>query len=175
MEEKATSLELRDIPDITPLLPRDWWPWWAWLGCIVAIIIVLWLFRTMSSRNADAAKKHQKAYEDALREIDIAKSLQNPLSLSTELSLILRRYLSIAMDDPALFETHEEMIARHDAFASLHDSLKQELAEHFSTLCRYKYAPSPEQVDLSLLAPQATSLLRQLYVVSTSSVSTRHD
>ena len=30
-------------------------------------------------------------------------------------SLILRKYLATAAGDPALFETHEEFVARHDA------------------------------------------------------------
>jgi len=34
-------------------------------------------------------------------------------------SLILREYLSSAAGDPALFETHEEFISRHDALQSL--------------------------------------------------------
>ena len=175
MEEKATALELQDIPDVTPLLPQGWWPWWAWLACLVGLVIVVWLYRILATHEANATSQRNLAYENAMRELDSIRALETPLSLSTALSLALRRYLAIAMEDPALFETHEEMIARHDAFAALPSQLKHELAEHFSTLCRYKYAPSHEPVDLSLLVPQATALLQQLHAASSPSATPRHD
>lgn len=165
MPDTPTSLELRDIPDVTPLLPYPWWPWWAWLVLAMATLLLWWWIRHLRRQTPSQASLRLKAYEDAMQSLEAAKSLADPVSRSTALSLALRRYLAVAFADPALYETHEELLARHEAFGALPDSLRHALGEHFSTLCRYKYAPCEEVVDLSLLIPQATNLLQQIHAV----------
>jgi len=165
MEEPQPSLELRDIPDVAPLLPRDWWPWWAWLT-LAATVALLWLLiRWIMHRNVSQTSLRRLAYDRAMQSLDSAKSLTDVVSLCTALSLTLRHYLAVACSDPALYETHEELLVRHQAFADLPDTLRHSLGEFFSTLCRYKYAPCEEIVDLSLLVPQATALLQQIHAV----------
>lgn len=165
MDETKPSLELRDIPDVTPLLPRAWWPWWVWLsiavGLLLFILIILMLRRSKTSESS----KRLQAYQDAMASLDAAKSITNAVALATSLSLTLRRYLAVALGDPSLYETHEELLARHAAFSALPDPLRHAMGEYFSTLCRYKYAPCEDAVDLSLLVPQATSLLQQIHAV----------
>jgi hypothetical protein len=165
MDETKPSLELRDIPDVTPLLPRAWWPWWVWLSIAAGIVLLILLIRFLCKQKTSATAQRLLAYQDAMKSLEIAKSLGDPVALSTALSLTLRRYLAVAFADPALFETHEELLARHAAFSALPDQMRHALAEFFSTLCRYKYAPCEEVVDLSLLVPQATSLLQQIHAV----------
>ncbi len=165
MEESTPSLELRDIPDITPLLPRDWWPWWAWLAIVAAIFSLWWPIRLLQRRQANSTSLQLKAYEAAMAELNASKTLNDAVSRCTALSLALRRYLSIVFSDPSLYETHEELLARHHAFGALPDTLRHSLGEFFSTLCRYKYAPCEEVVDLSLLIPQAIQLLQQIHAI----------
>lgn len=170
MEESPPSLELRDIPDVAPLLPRAWWPWWAWLGIAMSIVLLWWLQRYLRRQSGSQASLRRKAYEEAMLSLEAAKSLADPVSRSTALSLTLRRYLAVVFADPALYETHEELLARHEAFGALPDTLRHSLGEHFSTLCRYKYAPCEEVVDLSLLIPQATALLQQIHAIDSGSI-----
>lgn len=166
MEETTPSLELRDIPDVTPMLPHDWWPWWVWL-IIVAALLLLWLIiAQLRKPKNDLVSLRLQAYQEALRSLENAKSIDHPVALATALSLTLRRYLSVAFHDSSLFETHEEFLARHDALASLADETRSLLTTHFSTLCRYKYAPAEGPVDLSLLVPQATDLLHRLHAAA---------
>jgi hypothetical protein len=170
MEESPQSLELRDIPDVAPLLPRAWWPWWAWLGIAMSIVLLWWLQRYLRRQSGSQASLRLKAYEEAMLSLEGAKSLADPVSRSTALSLALRRYLAVVFADPALYETHEELLSRHEAFGALPDTLRHSLGEHFSTLCRYKYAPCEEVVNLSLLIPQATTLLQQIHAIDSGSI-----
>lgn len=165
MDETKPSLELRDIPDVTPLLPREWWPWWAWVGLAVGIIVLWRLIAHLCKSSSSAASLRAQAFQEAQQALEQAKSLTTAVAMSTALSLALRRYLTVAFGDPTLFETHEEFLARHDALAVLPENIRHELAEHFSTLCRYKYAPCEESVDLSLLVPQASTLLHRIHAV----------
>jgi hypothetical protein len=170
MEETTPSLELRDIPDVTPLLPFEWWPWWAWVGIFLALVLLWIVIGLVRKRPLDSIALRQQAYQEALKSLENAKQLTSAVAMSTALSLTLRKYLAVAFGDPSLFETHEEFLARHNALASLPDEIRQSLTAHFATLCRYKYAPSEGVVDLSLLVPQATTLLHQLHAVTPSPV-----
>lgn len=166
MEESTPSLELRDIPDVAPLLPMEWLPWWAWVGIAVALVLLWMLLAHLRKRPTDASALRQQAYQEALKSLEKAKSLQTAVAMATAISLTLRQYLAVAFGDPSLFETHEEFLARHDALAVLPEEIRQSLSAHFATLCRYKYAPSEGVVDLSLLVPQAIDLLHKLHAVT---------
>lgn len=121
--------------------------------------------RSPAEKSGQCRSQRAAAFQEVQQALEQAKSLTNAVAMSTALSLALRRYLAIALGDPSLFETHEEFLARHDALASLPESIRHSLSEHFSTLCRYKYAPCEETVDLSLLVPQASTLLHQIHAV----------
>jgi hypothetical protein len=78
-------------------------------------------------------------------------------------SLILRKYLSIAAGDPALYETHEEFVARHDALSALAAEARAATAEGFGRLAALKYAPEiPAAAEEEVIA-QARTLLETLH------------
>ena len=166
MEETTPSLELRDIPDVSHMLPHEWWPWWAWVRVVTGVFLLWLVISWLQAKSSQHDSLRDRAVEDARQAVQEAKSHTTAVALSTALSLALRRYLTIAFADPSLFETHEEFLARHDAVAALPENIRHALSEHFSTLCRYKYTPSEEHVDLSLLAPQASALLHQIHAVA---------
>lgn len=161
MEEKAPSLELYDIPPVQDLLPRFWLPWWAWLTAALTLLAVFLLVRALRGRKKKEINS-EEAYQRAMDSLEQAKDIPHIVALATAVSLILRRYLAVALADSSLFETHEEFLARHQALETVPDELRRSLTDYFSTLCRYKYAPTATSVDGSLLVPQATSLLQQL-------------
>ena len=78
-------------------------------------------------------------------------------------SLILRRYLSLAAEDPALFETHEEFIARNDALLSLSDAARAACATGFARLAACKYAPEVPAMAPATVVAEAHELLETLH------------
>jgi hypothetical protein len=170
MEENAPSLELYDIPEVQDLIPRFWIPWWAWLVAVLLCLAMYAIVRAIR-RHQGRPQNEDEAYQRALRSLEEAKSITHIVALATAISLIMRRYLSLALADPSLFETHEEFLSRHQALAAVPDDLRRSLTDFFSTLCRYKYAPSGSEVDGSLLVPQASSLLQQLHALPTAAAA----
>jgi hypothetical protein len=162
MNESAPPPDLSDIPAVETLLPRDWWPWWIW-AIAAALLLLIGVIVLVASRKPTPAAQRSLAYEEAQRALAQVGIHTTPVALSTALSLILRRYLSVAFHDPSLYETHEEFLARHDALSSLAEETRSLLNAHFNTLRRYKYAPTEGDVDLSLLTPQAADLLHRLH------------
>ena len=64
--------------------------------------------------------------------------------------------------DPALFETHEEFISRHQALASYPEDLRKVTAEGFSHLARLKYGPDATGDPIALVTA-ARQLLDRLH------------
>ena len=81
---------------------------------------------------------------------------------ATECSLILRRYLVALTGDPALFETHEEWVSRHDAIENLDADLQQQTRSLFSQLAEWKYAPADHGDEPSVVIEHSRNLLEAL-------------
>ena len=83
------------------------------------------------------------AAQKDLLEVDYKTSRQ----AAVRCSLILRKYLAQAANDPSLFETHEEFISRQDSLAALTDEAREACAMGFSKLAALKYAPQEAADD----------------------------
>ena len=81
---------------------------------------------------------------------------------ATAVSITLRRYLAVASGDPALFETHEEFVARHQSLASYPEDLRSSTAEGFSHLARLKYGREATGDPVALYSA-ARQLLERLH------------
>lgn len=165
MNEAPTSLDLQDIPEINDLIPQSYGSWWLWLLLLLFICVVVIAIRWHQNRQMRHYNPRQMAFEEAMKALDEAKMETRVIAMATSLSFILRHYLSVAFADTSLFETHEEFLSRHQALQHLPESLRRALTDFFHTLCRYKYAPITGSIDLSLLVPQATSLLQQIHAL----------
>lgn len=62
--------------------------------------------------------------------------------VATKTSLILRHYLALTLEEPALYETHEEFLLRSDALKKLPRGSRERLAPLLSELATAKYGPS---------------------------------
>lgn len=163
MEEPSTSLELKDIPDVSPLIPSPGWPWWVWVLVGVGVLILLLMIRLSRKKQDTLPNIRLRAFREALASLEKMPAIASPVALATGLSLTLRHYLAAAFQEPSLFETHEEFMARHNALATLPQSVRENIGSYFQLLARYKYAPVEGEVDLKPLIPQANELLHILH------------
>ncbi|MGJ8676519.1 MAG: DUF4381 family protein [Akkermansiaceae bacterium] len=136
--------DIRDIPDPEQFLPEPTTPLWVWialaLGLISLAILLYFLFRkkTVSEPAQLPIETAREEMEKLKQEID----LKPAHATATELSLIMRRYLSSALNDPALFETNEEFSLRPGALKSLKGDSKEKITQFLRDLSTLKYTPS---------------------------------
>jgi len=164
MADDQATFELREPAAPEALLPVDYAPA-CWLGAAVLILALLlawlvWRRRRGVSNNPESRRDlARKDASSALERIAAADAR----AAAVQTSLILRRYLSLAADDPALFETHEEFIARNDALQSLTEAARAACAAGFSRLASLKYAPSVPDLEAGAVVAEARDLLETLH------------
>jgi hypothetical protein len=78
-------------------------------------------------------------------------------------SLILRKYLSAAAGDPALFETHQETISRHDALKGFSEEARATTGRGFARLAALKYAAEIPDAEASEVVAESRALLETLH------------
>jgi hypothetical protein len=142
MEEKGKSLELAEPRDAIDLVPT-WDPpiWWIFAAiAVIAAIVLLVVLLLRKKPVVDATKEKREAYLEAKAAFSAGEGT-DPRESAIRVSMILRRYLARSMNEPALFETHEEFIARHDGLQSLPEDVRTEAGAFFSKLAAVKYAP----------------------------------
>ena len=144
----------------TPII----WEYWA-IGGFVLLVLLLaaWFmirafFKPKLSSPEDLKKK---AHRDALAALSACPK-QELIPAATECSLVLRRYLAAVTSDPALYETHDEWIARHDALETFEAQLKQQIHHLFEQLARWKYAPSDEGDEPAQVISRSRDLLESI-------------
>ena len=77
--------------------------------------------------------------------------------------MILRKFLSITAEDPALFETHEEFISRHNALQKIPESTRNEITKIFSQLAGMKYSPKDANTSAEAIISESRQLLQLLH------------
>ncbi len=142
MEEKGNSLELaesRHAIDLVPTWEAQWW--WFAVGALVLVLLVLLVFLLMRKKPVvDLLKERREAYMEAKAALAGDKG-GDARKTAIRVSLILRRYLARSMGEPALYETHEEFISRHEALNGLPEDVRGEVGACFAKLAAEKYAP----------------------------------
>ena len=156
----AQPFAIEDVVDPTPFLPRPGIPAWLWFtAAIVVWVAAILLIRALRRRRSsppDPRQLRETARRSAVAALDATDRSLPPHALATAVSLILRRFLADACNDPALFETHEQFLARGELPATLPPELRQALAGTFATLARMKYAhdaPAPAEDLVALVRP----------------------
>ncbi len=164
MEEENAKLILRESAAPLELLPDyGLWPFWL-AGVIVvllAVTLIIWR-KTRKPAAADPAFLRESAFRDACAGLQ-SSTPSDARDAAVQTSLILRKYLSIAAQDPALFETHEEFIARQDALKALTDEARAAAGEGFSMLARLKYAAEIPGKAVEQVVAESRSLLETLH------------
>lgn len=164
MNEEASRLVLQDSAAPLDLLPdHGLWPWWLAAGVFVLLIIAAWAFlKVRKPKPVDITKLRGNAYREALAALD-STTAADAREAAVQTSLIVRKYLSIAASDPALYETHEEFISRQDALLALTADARNAAEASFSKLAALKYAPEiPGKAAAEVIA-ESRSLLETLH------------
>jgi len=167
MPAEPPPFQLLEPGGVESLLPGWWLPHIliASTICIALILAAVLLVRMKNRpRPVDLAKVREEARLKAVANLESARgSTATPRDAAVLASLALRDYLSRAADDPALFETHEEFIARRNSLAALDEKSRHAAAAGFSHLASLKYAAEPPASTASEVIEHARALLHQLH------------
>jgi hypothetical protein len=164
MNEKSGSFELMEPPSPEALVPDSWVePWMV----AVAVLLVLGMMAVLLFKKNKPATFNPQAVRDAahaeaaaaLGKIDSTRARD----AAVRTSLILRKYLSLAAGDPALFETHEETLSRHEAFKDFSEEARQAAGAGFSRLAALKYAADVPDVATADVISESQALLEILH------------
>lgn len=165
MEEEVNSFELVESRDAIELVPQQEIPiWWIaiGLGVVLAIAYVFFLRRN-TAKPVDPKERARLAYDKAREALGDLGTL-GVRDTAILVSAVIRRYLAEVLDEPALFETHEEFISRHDGLKDLPGELRLAAGEFFSQLAEVKYtAEVPAACDSVKIAEGGMKLLERMH------------
>jgi hypothetical protein len=168
MAESKTTFELAESQDAMKLVPTWQLEWWWILVGLGALLIVVGLSFILlrKIRKTDPYQAKREAHREADGALFHLKEIQ-AREVAIQLSLILRRYLAKCLNDPVLFETHEEFIGRHDAIKGFDVSLRVGVSGYFAELAAIKYGPDDGVVQggVESLKTRARELLERMYAV----------
>lgn len=140
MAKEENSFELVENREAMELVP-EWEPelWWFFAGGAGLALLILLLVKLLRKKGGeDTGKVEREAYQKAsgiLRTMEAGEGRD----VAVEISIVLRSYLAESLGDSALFETHEEFVARHNALAGFPDDVRSEVAGYFALLAEHKY------------------------------------
>lgn len=141
MNGKAHSFELMEPASPEALVPdHGLWPWVVAAVCAVLVILALVFLLKKRKERLDPRAIRNAAFDEASTALAAIDS-ETPRDAAVRASLVLRRYLSSAARDPALFETHEEFIGRRDSLKELTADARTAAESGFTRLAALKYAP----------------------------------
>lgn len=156
--------ELNGEVEPSHFLQSDLWVPLAW-GCVILIALAAAAFIWWIRRRRRHSPLLPTPLETALNSLSSLEEKLPPLrECSLQLSLIVRHYLQGQVQDPALFETHEEFSQRLDSLATVPKECQYDTRYLLEQLADLKYAGSHEQdpVRARTLIEQARALLTRI-------------
>jgi hypothetical protein len=165
MDGDTPKLELMEPASPEALIPSyELWPWLTAAAVLFTLLLILLCIllkkRKPTAINLMALRK--AAFDDAKATLEsITPTTCRETAIIT--SLILRKYLSTAANDPALFETHEEFISRHDSLQALTTESRAAAEAAFTRLASLKYAEEIPADHPAEVITDARKLLETLH------------
>lgn len=165
-ETKNTGFELREPVYPEGLVPDSpFEPWMIW-GAVLLLLLVICMaviaFRRKALTPPNPASVRQTAFNEAVA--SLAKVAEvSTREAAVRSSLILRKYLSAAANEPALFETHEETISRHEALKDFSPETRMTTQAGFSRLAALKYAQEVPDIPAANVVSESSALLKALH------------
>ena len=177
--DETPDIMTPDIHDITSpeefLLgqPPLWQSPWFWVLVITGILLMGFVLRKLT-RQKTSQKKRQHLLDTATEALSALKaeidSLQ-PQTSAVRISLIMRQYLEAAFEDPALFETDEELTLRPHALSQLQHNCRTAVIDHLHKLTQLKYVAAGQQDPILELIDQAIEVLHMIEPATTDQKS----
>lgn len=164
MNEKSGSFELLEPSPPEVLIPDSWIEPWMIAVSVILVLVVLAILLLKKKKPAplDPLAMRNAAYAKAAAALAEIDAIQ-PRDTAVRSSLILRKYLSSAADDPALFETHEETISRHEALKDFSEEARAAASQGFTRLASLKYAAEIPDAAASEVLAESRLLLETLH------------
>ena len=163
MPEKSSSFELLEPASPEVLVPDSRIePWMIVAAAVVMLILAFLIFRKKKKSPIDPLAIRRTALAEAAAALDKIDGIQ-ARDAAVRASLVLRKYLAVATGDPALFETHEETISRHDALKDFSDEARDAAGTAFSRLAALKYAAGIPDVSAQDVVGASRALLHTLH------------
>ena len=141
------------------------WESWTIAGFILLVITVLSIVIWRKSKRVKPQSSEElnlQAYKTTIANLALCPS-EDPTETATECSIILRRYLIKVTGDPALFETHEEWVARRDSIESLGSSIQQSVEDLCSKLAESKYTPADAKTEPGVMIEDTRQLIEAVH------------
>jgi hypothetical protein len=162
MNGTSKGFELMEPASPEALMPEHGlWPWFLVAAAVMVAVALLTHF-TRRRKPFDSHAVRDAAFAEASAAL-AATATDNARNAAVQSSLILRKYLASAAGDPALFETHEEFVSRHDALLALTPEARAATETGFTRLAALKYAPEiPDTVAAEVVA-ESRALLETLH------------
>lgn len=159
----SKKFQLMESSSVEALIPKAETPWlWITIGAVLLVALIIWLVRRHMKNANNPANIREAAFKDAIAALD-AILHDDAHTAALEASMTLRKYLSITAEDPALFETHEEFVSRHDALQKIPQSTREETAAIFNRLVTLKYAPDTTNANAANIIDDSRQLLHSLH------------
>ena len=141
--------------------PSLWQSPWFWIMIVSACVLIGLLIHKLT-RGKNAHRKRQRLLQSATEALLALKQKSGELApqvLAVRISLIIRQYLEAVFNDPALFETDEELSLRPNAMTQVDAQYRSQVIDHLHLLSELKYMASGQQDHIAALFDQAIELL----------------
>ena len=165
MNESAGTFELQEPAKPESLVPSSWVePWmFAFGGTLLLVCLAVLFFYRKKVTKTDPTAVRRTAFADANKALENIDLTVSPREAAVRASLIVRRYLSVAAGDPALFETHEEYLGRHEALQGFSEEARAAAAAGFGRLAELKYAEEIRATETAAVIADSRKLLETLH------------
>lgn len=164
MNEKSGTFALhepRSPEELIPASPLEWWMIAVPLG-LVLLITAFFFLKKRKQETPNPAELRNRAFQEAAAALDQIGHIPGR-DAAIQSSLIVRRYLSTAAGDPALFETQEETLSRHEALKDFSDDAREAAGRGFARLAALKYAAVSPEAEAVNITAECRDLLKTLH------------
>ena len=164
MNEKSGNFELLEPASPESLVPDSLVePWMIVVAVLLALaLLAVVIFKKKKVALLDPLAVRQTAHAAAAAALDKIGAVP-AREAAVQSSLILRRYLSVVAGDPALFETHEEYVSRHEALKAFSEDARSAASLGFARLAAMKYAAETPNMATEQVISGSQTLLEILH------------
>ncbi len=164
MNEKSGSFELLEPSPPEALVPDSRFEPWIIATAIALTVVVLavLILKRKKVSSLDPLAVRKAAYTEAVAVLEEIGTVAAH-DAAVRSSLILRKYLSVAAGDPALFETHEETISRHDALKDFSQEARTLVCHGFAKLASVKYTAEVPDATANEVVAESRAMLETLH------------